>query len=207
MDAMRLLEPVLAPALQRGLADRFDRAVIREILADVFARYDALRPDLPDEPSAGGRLMVNLAALTVGLYQALLGREVPEDEARALTAAVTGAAYETLAAVPTVLSTLGVRTAHQRVRRATALFRRFPFSAPSYVMEDVSAGDDVVAFDVRRCPVADYLRAQGLAELCARAWCDLDYPLAERWGAHLERSTTLADGGDRCDFRWRTPPR
>lgn len=205
MDAMRFLEPVLEPAMQRGLGDRFQREEIKALLADAFARYEALRPDLPDEPSAGGRFMVHLAALTIGLFRALGARGLSEDEARALTADVTSRAYAKMAAVPTLLSSIGSRSRRDRVRRATDLFRKFPFSAPSYQMEDVAAGDDVVAFDVRRCPVAEYFRAQGLSGLCIKAWCDLDFALAESWGARLERTTTLADGGDRCDFRWRVP--
>jgi len=39
--------------------------------------------------------------------------------------------------------------------------------------------------------------------LCVDAWCNLDVPLAEKWGSRLERSTTLAEGAERCDFRWR----
>ena len=205
MDAMRFLEPVLEPAMRRGLGERFDREEIRALLDDAFARYQAQRADLPDEPSAGGRFMVHLAALTIGLYRALCARDLTEDEARALTADVTARAYAKMAAVPTVLSSIGVRTRRDRVKRATDLFRRFPFSAPSYQTADVDAGDDVVAFDVSRCPVADYLRAQGLPGLCIKAWCDLDFALAESWGARLERTTTLADGGERCDFRWRVP--
>jgi ubiquinone biosynthesis protein len=77
-------------------------------------------------------------------------------------------------------------------------------------MVDVPAESNVVAFDVRRCPVAEYLSAQGLSELCVEAWCNLDVPLASKWGARLERTGTLAQGAERCDFRWHlevVPPR
>jgi ubiquinone biosynthesis protein len=67
---------------------------------------------------------------------------------------------------------------------------------------DVPGGEDVVAFDVRRCPVAEYFRAQGLSQVCVDAWCNLDLPLARKWGARLERTGTLAQGAERCDFRW-----
>jgi ubiquinone biosynthesis protein len=147
--------------------------------------------------------MVHLAALTIGLYRALLGRGIAEAEARSLTAGVTSRVYEKMAALPTALSRVGARSPHDRVKRATDLFRRFPFSAPSYDMVDVEGGSDVVAFDVRRCPVAEHFRAQGLGELCVESWCNLDFPLAEKWGARLERSQTIAGGSTHCDFRWR----
>jgi len=203
MITMRLLELVLAPAVRRELSARFDRPAIRGVLDDAFADYEAQRPHLPGEAAVGGRIMVRLAALTIGLYRALLSRGVPEDEARSLTAGITSRVYEKMAAVPTLLSGISARSPHDRVRRATDLFRRFLFSAPSYDMVDVDGGDDVVAFDVRRCPVAEYFRAQNLGELCVESWCNLDFPLAERWGARLERSTTIARGASHCDFRWR----
>ena len=84
-----------------------------------------------------------------------------------------------------------------RLERATRLFRRFPFRAPSYDIVDVPRGDDVVAFDVRRCPVAEYFQSQGLSQVCVDAWCNLDVPLARKWGARLERTGTLAQSGRR----------
>jgi ubiquinone biosynthesis protein len=110
--------------------------------------------------------------------------------------------YGHMATVPTVLSKFGWPSPHARVKRATDLFRRFPFGAPSYDMVDVPADGQVVAFDVQRCPVAEYFLTQDLGELCVESWCNLDFPLAERWGARLERTTTIAGGAERCDFRW-----
>jgi ubiquinone biosynthesis protein len=150
--------------------------------------------------------MVHLAAMTIGLYRALLARDVDEERARELTARVTWRAYEKMASVPTVLSRIGSHSRRDRLVRATDLFRRFPFGAPAYEMIDVPADVDVVAFDVRRCPVAEHFIAQGLGALCVASWCDLDFPLAEIWGAELKRSTTIAGGGTSCDFRWRVRP-
>ncbi len=205
MNTMRALRPVLATAAQGSLSARFNRGAIRAILDDTFADYEARRSELPREASAGGRLMVHLAALTIGLYRSLLGRGLARSEARSLTAGVTWRAYAKIAAVPTALSRVGARSTTDRVKRATDLFRYFPFSAPSYDMVDVASGADVVAFDVRRCPVAEYFLAEGLGELCVESWCNLDFPLAEMWGARLERRTTIAAGADRCEFRWRVP--
>jgi ubiquinone biosynthesis protein len=53
-----------------------------------------------------------------------------------------------------------------------------------------------------RCPVADYLGQRDAADLCAGSWCNLDYALAEMWGARLERSSTLVAGAGCCDFRF-----
>lgn len=150
--------------------------------------------------------MVHLAALTAGFYRALVARGVLEGEARRLTAGVTWLVYEKLAAVPWTLSVIAAQSQAARLERTMRLVRGFPFQAPSYQRVDLTAGSDVVAFDVLRCPVADYLRAQGLSQLCVDAWCNLDGPLASKWGARLERTGTLAQGAPRCDFRWHFGP-
>jgi len=203
---MRLLEPLLAATARGALRERFSADEIARILDDAFADYSGQRARLPMERQAGGRLMVHFAALTAGVYRALRARDVSERDARRLTAEMTWRVYEKLAAVPWAIARATRASAFGRLERATRLFRAFPFGAPSYDMADVPAEAGVVAFDVRRCPVAEYFRAEGLSELCAEAWCNLDVPLATKWGARLERSTTLAQGADRCDFRWRVEP-
>lgn len=109
-------------------------------------------------------------------------------------------------------SAVADRTAYQgepirRLGRATQVFRGFPFRAPSYDMVDVDAAVPVVAFDVRRCPVAENFQAQGLSQVCVDAWCNLDVLLAKKWGARLEPTGTPAQGANHCDFRWRVEGR
>lgn len=197
-----MLARLLWPAVHHGLGTRFDSAVVREIFDEALGAHEHQKAALPTEPGAGGRLMVHLAALTVALYRALLAHHVPEAEARTLTARVTGHAYATMAAVPTWVSKIGTKPGRARLERATRVFRRFPFGPPAYVMEDVETTGDTVAFDVRRCPVAEYFASQGLGALCIESWCNLDFLLASRWDATLGRPRTLAAGDDRCDFRW-----
>lgn len=77
---------------------------------------------------------------------------------------------------------------------------RFPFNAPGYLIEAVAA-DSGIAFDVVRCPIANYFRGQGAVDLCSASWCNLDYALAELTHEKLVRTKTLVSGDDRCDFR------
>lgn len=199
---LRLIRPAVAPAARAALRDRLSDDEIRAVVEGAFADYERSRATLPSEAQLGPRLMVHLAALTAGFYRALVGRGLEPAEARARTGRVTAAIYDRMGEVPWALSRLRGREPRARLEAATNLFRRFPFSAPGYEMVDVPAGDDVVAFDVRRCPVAEYLRGEGLGELCIETWCNLDFDLARRWGSHLERNETIAGGGERCDFRW-----
>jgi ubiquinone biosynthesis protein len=185
----------------RVLRDRFSRREVRQIVSDALHDYDCQR----SSPLREGKmpLVVRFGALTIGFYRALMARGVEEAEARRLTSQVTWLAYEKVSAIPWVLAASTTRDPLRRLERATSLYRRFPFRAPSYDIIDVPAEKGVVAVDVRRCPIAEYFQAKGLAPLCVDAWCNLDFPLARRWGARLERTGTLAQGAERCDFRWR----
>ncbi len=198
---MRMLRPLLGPAARRVLGDRFEPRDVASILRAAFDDYERRRAEVPREGGAA-RAMVHLAALTAALYRVLLARGLTEGDARRRVADLAWLVYEKMAAVPWAIACVTKRAPRARLQKATDSFRRFPFGPPGYDMVDVPAEAGVVAFDVRRCPVAEYFRAQGLAELCVEAWCDLDIALAEKWGARLERTGTLAGGADRCDFRW-----
>ena len=202
MRSLPLARTLLLPIVRRALAPTLDRATCESLVDETLVSYTTRCPTAPPEPSAGGRLMVRLAALTVCFYRALLARGHDEAQARALTVRVTTAVYDKMATMPTVLSRMGSRSGKQRLARATSMFRRFPFSPPAYRMQDVPTDTEAVAFDVLRCPVAEYFAAEGLQQLCVESWCNLDFALARRWGGTLERSRTLAEGADHCDFRW-----
>lgn len=156
---------------------------------------------VPSERTLGARVNLRLASATIAAYRALLDEGIEEADARGLIADIVWAVYEKMGRAAWSLSRLAAGHPAQRLRISTQIARRFPFGPPSYLMEDVKDGD-AVAFDVRRCPIAEYFIASGLPELCIDTWCNQDYALAEMWESRLVRSGTLASGGDRCDFRW-----
>jgi ubiquinone biosynthesis protein len=172
-------------------------------LQAIWRFYDQLVPSIPKEPTWGGRLMVRLAACAVSLYRALVQMNIPGEEAARLVSAAAWLVYEKMALPPRVLAALLTRDPLRRLKVATDLFRWFPFGPPADRMEDVSAEAGVVAFDVLRCPVAEFFRRVGQPELCVSTFCQLDFPLAKAWGGTLERTSTIAAGAERCDFRWR----
>ena len=197
----RAFRAVLEPRVARALEQDFTRDVVQAIISEAFADYAGRAPALR-ERSFGGAAMVHLAALTIGMYDAVLRRTESAASAREITSKATWAIYATLAWVPGTLAKIGKPAPPVQLRRATDAFRKFPFGPPAYQMEDIGAGPDVVAFDVRRCPVAEYFESEDLTELCVDAWCDLDFRLARAWGATLKRERTVAGGGGVCDFRW-----
>ncbi|NOY09467.1 MAG: L-2-amino-thiazoline-4-carboxylic acid hydrolase, partial [Spirochaetes bacterium] len=69
-------------------------------------------------------------------------------------------------------------------------------------MEILKTENNVVAFNVYKCPAAEFFKEHKLSELCVKSWCNLDYPLAEKWKVKLERTKTIAKGNELCNFRF-----
>lgn len=199
----RLIGWMWAPAMRRTLGRQLDKSGRRALLDSVRRGYMRLSREIPHEPTVGARLMLRMSALTVASYQGL--RELGWDERAAVdaTTRVNWWLYEKIAAPAWWTTRLRSRDRLRRMKRAMDLFMRFPYAAPGYQMQYVDAGPRCVGFDVRRCPAAEYFAAQGLSSLCTQAFCDLDYPLAERWGVALSRPGTIARGATHCDFRYR----
>ena len=66
-------------------------------------------------------------------------------------------------------------------------------------------GDYDLGYDYLECGVCKLCRDEGCPEL-AQYLCRLDYMFAEIMGLCLERTSTLAEGGDKCDFRFSRMP-
>ena len=58
-----------------------------------------------------------------------------------------------------------------------------------------------MGYDYTECGVCKLCRDEGCPEL-AKYLCQLDFMLIELVGLRLTRTTTLAEGGDKCDFRF-----
>jgi ubiquinone biosynthesis protein len=194
---------VLGPFIRQGLKHLYTPDRIDDLVDAMKELYRKLEPSVPRETTVGGDLMVHLAAFTIAMYRALVQKNHSREEAMQLVYDMTWRAYSKMGEVPWLVSGKVGQDSYRRLRFAVDAFLTFPFSSPSYQWEQVDGGERVYAFNMIRCPVADYFRSQGLQDLCVQTWCNLDFPLARQWGgALLERTGTLAGGAPRCDFRW-----
>lgn len=72
-----------------------------------------------------------------------------------------------------------------------------------WVMDVLPGGETVdLGYDYWECGIYKLCRDEGCPEL-ARYLCRLDFVLADMMGMELLRTTTIAEGGKRCDFRYR----
>ncbi|HSH05015.1 MAG TPA: L-2-amino-thiazoline-4-carboxylic acid hydrolase [Anaerolineae bacterium] len=74
-------------------------------------------------------------------------------------------------------------------------------------LEMLKQGEGDLHFNVRRCRYAEMYRALGVPELGALLSCNRDGALVEGFNgeAVFERTQTIMEGADFCDFRYRFP--
>ena len=199
-------QPARTRALRQAFGDVCERNELNELASATKRIYRDLAPSIPRAPTLGARVMVQLSVMTVALYRAARDQGFEHDDAIRRTAASNWVIYRWLTDAiwkPTRLLSSHPLT---RVRQAMSfLINVYPYTKPGYDMGFVDAGEDTVAFDVRRCPAAELFASQGLSDLCKAAFCDLDYPMADRWGVELDRELAISTGADHCNFRFRLP--
>jgi hypothetical protein len=211
-----MMRPVVRSVAQRAIVGRnrlrdrpdhgrFTRADVRRIHREAWRLFGELASGRPREPTRGGRMNVLLACITLAYFRALLAVGVERAYAVELLADAAWKIYEHWGRVPVVLARFVTRDATGQMRWRVSSFLRFPFNPPAYEF-DRAPTPDGIAVTMHRCPVADYLRAHGAADLCVGSWCNLDYALAELWGGSLQRNETLAGGAGQCDFRFTVKP-
>jgi hypothetical protein len=97
------------------------------------------------------------------------------------------------------MSKLSQRQSRQKA--AVSQERRYP---GDWVREHVEGDGDAFDWgvDYTECGIVKFLHSQGADEL-APYLCLLDYALFGALGIELKRTQTLAEGGERCDFRFK----
>ncbi len=174
-----------------------------DFLMQVWNRYYELEPSVPIEPNLGAVFTTHLAAATLAMHQVLRRHGVSAAQSHRLIYDIGWRLYVEMGEPPLLLASAFTRDPYKRLKLATDIFRIVPFGAPAYEWHDVPGDGTTVAFDCTKCPVADFFLRHAASELCVDTWCRLDFPLAEKWGADLSRTGTIASGAAKCDFAWK----
>ncbi|MBD3631022.1 AarF/UbiB family protein [Cyclobacterium sp.] len=188
------------------LTEEFNQEQIQQILSRTWKEFERLEPGLPKQETLGATFTIHLACATVALYKVLLQADKNVDEATDLIYRIGWKIYTRMGEYPMLIAGMFSDHPYKKMELTMQVFRMFPFTAPDYGWQDVEGGEYTVAFNCTRCRVADYFKSLELGDLCYRTWCKLDFPLAEQWGGHLERSGSIAGGAGICDFRWKVNP-
>jgi hypothetical protein len=182
-----------------------------EFAASVAAETDReLERLIPEIPYIGGdenRLTENLnqAALALALHRAMTAHGKGVEE----TGSVLYRTVESMVGsyprfVTRAIGFLGLTPFEPGKVREAALEsqeRRYPGDWVLYFVE--GDGEDFDwGMDYTECGIVKFLRAQGADDL-APYLCLADFPVSDAFGLGLERTTTIAEGAERCDFRFK----
>lgn len=188
----------------------FDKKMNREasahLIEDVRGEFEDILPQVPD--IGGKQPFTDLLAFTgmyLAFYRVMKAQGYPTEQAGCLIWEINSSIMEAMPRI--VLKLFGKRIftpAYSRNLMARAEKSQAREYSGDYVYEYVPGGQGSFDFgvDYLECGGVKFLRQMGAPEL-APYLCPVDriYSRMFNWG--LKRTTTLAEGGPRCDFRFK----
>jgi len=190
-------------AINKMLIDKLKNKRLSEFSNEVWTEYNYRTKIVKKKETFGATIMVKLSLLTLIIYEKLLAENIDKQIAIQLTSKINWIIYENLTHKFWFFTRLFSTRPIKRVKIAMNFFiKYFPYKSPGYEMEILKTENKIVAFNVTKCPAAEFFKEHNLNELCIESWCNLDYPLAEKWNVKLERNTTIAKGNELCDFKF-----
>ncbi len=198
-----LIGKMTKKAMISVLSGVLPRDSILALNSDIWRDYGRRVADLKKQNAFGSKVMIRLSLLTLIVFEQLVCRGLSRNKAIKLTSEINWIVYEKLTNRFWVLTRLLSKRPIIRVEKAMNFFIKvFPYRKPDYDIKILETENNDYAFNVFKCPSAEFFEEHELSELCVRSWCDLDYPLAKIWGVDLKRDKTLAGGENLCNFRF-----
>jgi hypothetical protein len=177
-----------------------------ELRASAQRRTRALEPGLPRFRHRINRgLFSSVSASLVGLFRTLCeDAGLDRTSAAAIIDEVLQTAYRKRLAAPIKGKLMGgvfrLPVLRNAILRKLEQAREDP---GGFVMNKVDSPGDLMAFDVEYCPISRYFAEQDATEIGPLV-CKIDDLLADTMpGITLQRTGTIANGAQRCDFRYR----
>ncbi len=198
-------------AVKEVLAAEYGQGDAEDITREIRRQYASLIPQIPYIGGKRNQLTENLIGTTSSLavFKVLRARGETTEHIGKLHQQMV----EThLSSLPTwrfrlmraVLSTrLGQVVMKRMLKRAAAASQRREY-AEGFVFHIVEGDGKTFDFgiDYTECAIVKFFRAQGADEF-TRYVCLYDYPHSRLSGTGLVRTMTLAEGAEKCDFRFR----
>lgn len=202
--ALLLFIPSLAfaHAAKAQLAQCLPPATAAAVWSSTVARHRELQRTRPRH-SMGVNLLLAYMQWDVALYRVLQEHGISSQQAGEWIERINWQIFAPASALAFKASRLRSRRLTVRLRWLLDALFRFVFTRP--FRRRILPAATGVAFDVQACPLACYLREQGVPQLTHAAACSLDHRMASDWGVSLRRTQTLAGGAAHCDFRFSVP--
>jgi len=189
------------------LSPRYSAVFAEAVLQETRDQLETLIPEIPYIGGEENHLTGSLvgSARCLAFYRAMKARGKSAEEMGKVM-------YDAIRAHPEDFMSLRKIPPAQRLSRSELMRRRRERAERSqerryawdWVYEFVE-GDGVefdYGYNFFECATEKFYRAQGAQELLP-FYCFLDFPKCELGGLGLSRTTTLAEGGEKCDFQFK----
>jgi hypothetical protein len=199
------------PHYKKCIARAYGKDVAEAVVAETIRRFEVLLPEIPYIGGSENILTENLylSAAMLAMYRSLQARGKSVEEVASLIYQGTASLYS---GFPFKLllrfqgrQLLTQKRIDQR-KRAAAISqeKRYP---DDWVFKIVEGDGQTFEFgvDYTECGIAKYLAREGAPEL-APYLCWLDYPMCKAMQVRLVRTETIAQGCERCNFRFSRGP-
>jgi hypothetical protein len=195
------------PFFRRALSTQFPKDEVERIIQQLQDEFRALLPRLPYIGGQQNPLTTNLVACSwfLALYRVLQPRGLSDDEIGDLVYRV---AEEWVTSAPRWIGRV------QMLLAKTPLLRMILERISRQTQQQKYPGDFVVHFvpgdgrnfdfglDFTGCAIHTFFQAEQAGHF-AKYMCRIDYLTTSYKGIELIRTSTIANGADKCDFRYR----
>jgi hypothetical protein len=195
------------PYYKKFIAQAYGRDMAKAVVAETIQGFEALLPDIPYIGGDENILTENLylSAAMLAMYQSLKARGKSVEETARLIYLGTSKFYSSFP-FSLLLRWQGrglfsqKRIDRRKRDAAVSQQRRYP---NDWVFEIIEGDEESFPFgvDYTECGIVKYLSQQGAPEL-APYLCWLDYPMCRAMRVKLVRTETIAQGCERCNFRF-----
>ena len=193
------------PDFGAALAKREGEEAARAILEEARAKIEEMVATVPDPGLRAGpmRLFTIAGILYVALYLALAARGYDAARAWEICDEATRAHFARMSRIERAVASAGMFSWPMKAFMRSVGRRSQKDPVGGWALDFVE-GDGAFDYgtDYRRCAIRDLAIANGAAEF-APYICLGDIAGSEAFGWGLQRTETLAQGGTRCDFRFR----
>jgi hypothetical protein len=195
-----------APAFREALLAHEPAAVVDAVLAAQRAHASEIAAAVPDPGWAAPQMRAFTIGglLYVALHRALAPRGYDAARTWAICDAATRTRFANMSALERRLASDGMFSWPMKALSRWLAGRSTNEPVGGWVFDFVEgkAGEFDYGVDYKRCAIRELAIANGAADL-APYICLADVPGSDIFGWGLVRTETLAQGGARCDFRFR----
>ena len=199
------------PHYRKFIAHAYGKDVAEAVVGETIQRFEVLLPDIPYIGGSENILTENLylSAAMLAMYQSLKARGKSVEEVAALIYRGTASLYSGFPFQWLLRfqgrQLLTQKRINQRKRAAEISQKRlYP---DDWVFKIVEGDGQTFEFgvDYTECGIVKYLAREGAPGLAAYL-CWLDYPMCKAMHVNLVRTETIAQGCERCNFRFSRGP-